>query len=158
MNDEDTPPLPGVSFIATPGHSQGHMSLELSADCETLLVTGDAWISRPDQMQNLEWEFAPEMDREAAYESSIMLLERAPRKRDRVLKYHEQYPGHRFVERSVPRSIGHRIPISLSVRIYVPSFVGLREIQMHVDFKRGIFFVSLGLFVGNDNGGEVRAC
>ena len=98
VNDGDNP-LQGVSFIATPGHSPGHMSLELSADGETLLVTGDAWISRPDQVQNPEWGFAPETDREAAYKSRIMLLERAARKRERVLVYHEQYPGLGFVEK-----------------------------------------------------------
>lgn len=45
VNDKQSP-IPGVQFFLTPGHSPGHMSIEISSEGETLRVTGDTWISR----------------------------------------------------------------------------------------------------------------
>lgn len=58
VNDKDSP-FPGFQFLAAPGHSPGHMTMEISSEGETLRVTGDTWGSRVSSVHVLQGSHKP---------------------------------------------------------------------------------------------------
>ncbi|CDF40032.1 unnamed protein product [Chondrus crispus] len=95
--DEDRSPIRGVKLISSPGHSPGHSSVRFQGKGEALLVSGDSWITKPDQLENPEWEFFIELDAAQAYNSRIRVLSAAARRRELMLSYHEAFPGLGYV-------------------------------------------------------------
>jgi glyoxylase-like metal-dependent hydrolase (beta-lactamase superfamily II) len=63
-NDGDSI-APGVSVIATPGHTPGHAGVVLSSGSERAFILGDA-ISCPAQLEEAEWSGLGDMDKELA--------------------------------------------------------------------------------------------
>ena len=59
---------PGISVIATPGHTPGHAGIVLSSGTERAFILGDA-ISCPAQLEEPEWSGLGDMDRELARRS-----------------------------------------------------------------------------------------
>lgn len=57
--------LPGLSAMATPGHSPGHISYVISSGTERAIMLGDA-ISCPLQLQNPEYELIVDADADLA--------------------------------------------------------------------------------------------
>lgn len=43
---EDDEPLHGIKIILIPGHTPGHIALNVSSDEQSLLIVGDAWFSK----------------------------------------------------------------------------------------------------------------
>ncbi|MEX1254777.1 MAG: MBL fold metallo-hydrolase [Dehalococcoidia bacterium] len=63
-NDGDSP-APGVSVIATPGHTPGHAGVVRSSGAERAFILGDA-ISCPTQLEEAEWSGLGDVDRKLA--------------------------------------------------------------------------------------------
>jgi glyoxylase-like metal-dependent hydrolase (beta-lactamase superfamily II) len=68
--------LPGIEFHSTPGHSAGHMSIEIRSAGEIALFTGDAW-HHPVQVYRPEWSSMFCADEARANTSRRWVLERA---------------------------------------------------------------------------------
>jgi glyoxylase-like metal-dependent hydrolase (beta-lactamase superfamily II) len=68
--------LPGIVFHPTPGHSVGHMSIEVKSAGERALFTGDVW-HHPVQVYQPGWSSVFCADRERANASRRWVLERA---------------------------------------------------------------------------------
>ncbi|QCP52749.1 MBL fold metallo-hydrolase [Trinickia violacea] len=66
----------GIRFLPTPGHSIGHMAVEIRSQGETALFSGDVMHS-PLQVYRPQWNSTFCLDRTLARESRQWLLERA---------------------------------------------------------------------------------
>lgn len=92
VNDGDEV-APGVSVMATPGHTPGHLSVVARSGDQALLVTGDA-INHPYvSFEHPDWHFGFDMDRKAAAETRRLLLTRAAADEMTVVGYHLPFPG-----------------------------------------------------------------
>ncbi|WP_339947877.1 MBL fold metallo-hydrolase [uncultured Albimonas sp.] len=104
---------PGVRLVSTPGHTPGHMSVELDGP-EPLLLVGDACTHDVIFFENPGWRFGFDTDPDLALETRRRLLDRAASARMQVLGYHWTRSGPGRVER---RGAAYRFLPSLPERI-----------------------------------------
>jgi len=90
--------LPGVRIVATPGHTPGHVSVEIDGP-EPLLIVGDACTNDLIFFEHPEWHFGFDTDRDLALKTRRVLLDRAATEKLKVLGYHWSHPGAGYVER-----------------------------------------------------------
>ncbi|TXI05769.1 MAG: MBL fold metallo-hydrolase [Rhizobium sp.] len=90
--------VPGMSVIATSGHTPGHVSFELAGD-DNLLITGDACTSDVIFFEHPAWHFGFDTDPDIALKNRQMLLDRAANEKLKMLGYHWSYPGIGYAER-----------------------------------------------------------
>lgn len=89
----------GIRAIATPGHTPGHLSFEVSGG-DGLLITADATSSEFVSFEHPGWRFGYDVLPELAIESRRRLLDRATHERCRMLGFHWKYPGVGFSQRA----------------------------------------------------------
>lgn len=89
----------GMRVLATPGHTQGHISLEIASGSETLLVLGDALIHPIISFAHPEWRPAADHQPDIAADTRKKLLDRLATDKSRVIGYHLPFPGLGRVER-----------------------------------------------------------
>lgn len=90
--------VPGMQVVDTPGHTPGHVSLELAGD-GNLLVTGDACTNDVIFFAHPDWHFGFDTNPETALKSRKRLLDRAASEKIKMLGYHWSYPGVGYAER-----------------------------------------------------------
>ena len=90
--------VPGLSVLDTPGHTPGHIALELSGG-EGLIVTGDSLTNEIVSFEHPEWKFGFDADPALAIENRKKLIDRAATDKVKMLGYHWTYPGVGFAER-----------------------------------------------------------
>lgn len=90
--------VPGMHVVSTPGHTPGHISIELAGD-GNLLVTGDACTSDVIFFEHPAWHFGFDTDQDLALRNRQALLDRAATERFKMLGYHWAYPGIGYAER-----------------------------------------------------------
>ena len=89
---------PGVTMIATPGHTAGHMSVLVESGGDQLLVLGDA-VSHPyASFERPEWQFGFDTDPVMGAATRRRLLDRAAADRLTIAGYHLPFPGVGFVQ------------------------------------------------------------
>ena len=91
---------PGVTALATPGHSPGHTSFLIADGNGQLIVIGDAVTTPALFMANPEWYPIFDMDPAQAVATRKALLERAATERMPVIGYHFPFPATGRVERA----------------------------------------------------------
>lgn len=91
--------VPGLSVFDTPGHTQGHLSLQLAAGGDTLVVLGDALLHPVISFAHPEWRPAADHVPEQAVETRKKLLEKLVTEKSRVIGYHLPFPGVGRVEK-----------------------------------------------------------
>ncbi|WP_376088920.1 MBL fold metallo-hydrolase [Roseomonas sp. CCTCC AB2023176] len=91
---------PGVTSVATFGHSPGHCSFLVSDGNQQALVIGDAVNNPALFMANSEWYPGFDMDPPTAVATRKALLDRAATERMPVIGYHFPMPATGRVERS----------------------------------------------------------
>ncbi len=91
---------PGITAIATEGHSPGHVSFLVASGSAQLLVIGDAVNNPAFFMTNPEWIPVFDMDPPQAIETRRRLLDRAAADRMPVVGYHFPMPATGRVERA----------------------------------------------------------
>lgn len=91
--------LPGITALATYGHTPGHVAFQLHSGSESLVIVGDA-------LTNVRYSFeAPtlitgsDQDGTMAAESRLKLLDRLVAQKADVIGFHFPYPGTGRVER-----------------------------------------------------------
>lgn len=95
---EDTSePFRDIKFLPSPGHTPGHTTIEVVSKGERLVIVGDAWFSQPDQVRNPDWSFTLETNAEDALISRTEIFEKAAKRKDLVVAYHEAFPGLGYV-------------------------------------------------------------
>lgn len=90
---------PGMTAVDTAGHTQGHISIQITAGRESLLILGDALTHPVISFEHPEWRPEADHEPERAVATRKRLLDRLATERTRVLGYHLPYPGLGFVER-----------------------------------------------------------
>lgn len=91
---------PGITAIATNGHSPGHASFMIADGRDQLLVIGDAVNAPAFFMANPEWHPVFDMDAAMAVETRRRLLDQAATDRIPVVGYHFPMPATGRVERA----------------------------------------------------------
>lgn len=91
---------PGITAVATNGHSPGHTSFLVAGGNAQLLVIGDAITTPAFFMTNPEWYPVFDMDPAMAVETRKRLLDRAATERMQVVGYHFPMPATGRVERA----------------------------------------------------------
>ena len=82
-----------ISLIPTPGHTPGHVAVEIAGAGQATLVTGDVMHS-PIQCLKPDWNFAYDHDPHQAAESRRNFLGIADEKRSRILGSHFPLPSY----------------------------------------------------------------
>lgn len=72
--DPPCEPLPGLRLVPTPGHTPGHVSVELSSAGAKALITGDAF-HHPCQIARAEWATVADFDRDGSSATRRGMLE-----------------------------------------------------------------------------------
>jgi len=90
--DRETEIVPGIRAIAAPGHTPGHMALEISSGGEQLLCISDAAL-HPIHLEQPEWYAAVDFAPEQALSTRRRLLSRAAARKTLVLAFHFPFPG-----------------------------------------------------------------
>ncbi|MGQ9364792.1 MBL fold metallo-hydrolase [Azospirillum sp. ST 5-10] len=88
----------GIRALGTPGHTPGHIALELAGD-DGLVVTGDAITNVVVSFEHPRWRFGFDTDQELAIRSRATLIERAAAEKLKLLGYHWTAPGFGIAER-----------------------------------------------------------
>ncbi|MBV8791713.1 MAG: MBL fold metallo-hydrolase [Pseudolabrys sp.] len=94
--DDDV--VTGVRLIATPGHTQGHVSLEIAGG-DGLIVLGDALTHPLISFAHPEWRPTADHVPEQAAETRRKLLDRVATEHSQLIGFHLPYPGVGRVER-----------------------------------------------------------
>lgn len=91
--------VPGIRAFDTPGHTQGHISLELASGGETIVVLGDALTHPIISFAHPEWRPAADHVPELAVETRKKLLDKLATEKSRVIGFHLPFPGIGRVEK-----------------------------------------------------------
>jgi glyoxylase-like metal-dependent hydrolase (beta-lactamase superfamily II) len=88
----------GLRIVDTPGHTQGHVSLELAGG-DGLIVGGDALTHPLISFQHPEWKPTADHVPDQAVATRRKLLDRLATGRSKLIGFHLPYPGVGIVER-----------------------------------------------------------
>jgi glyoxylase-like metal-dependent hydrolase (beta-lactamase superfamily II) len=88
----------GLRVLATPGHTQGHVALELAGG-EGLIVGGDVLTHPLISFQHPQWRPAADHVPDQAAATRRALLDRLAADRSKLIGFHLPYPGLGSVER-----------------------------------------------------------
>jgi glyoxylase-like metal-dependent hydrolase (beta-lactamase superfamily II) len=84
--------VPGVTVVPAPGHTPGHLAVEIVNGDDGLLHLGDAAF-HPIHLEQPEWLCVLDLDATAATESRRALLTRAIEAKLRVMAFHFPFPS-----------------------------------------------------------------
>jgi glyoxylase-like metal-dependent hydrolase (beta-lactamase superfamily II) len=91
--------VPGVATFGTPGHTPGHVSVQISSGSKELLLTGDVVINAAVSFLHPEWPFGFDIDVPLATNTRIAFLDRAATDKTLIGGYHLPFPGFGHVAR-----------------------------------------------------------
>jgi glyoxylase-like metal-dependent hydrolase (beta-lactamase superfamily II) len=91
--------VPGVTTFGTPGHTPGHISVNISSGSEELLLTGDVVVNSAVSFLHPEWPFGFDIDVPLATKTRMAFLDRAASDKVLVGGYHLPFPGFGHVVR-----------------------------------------------------------
>jgi glyoxylase-like metal-dependent hydrolase (beta-lactamase superfamily II) len=89
----------GLSYLATPGHTPGHMSVLLESGAERLLIGGDALTHPAISFARPDWRLGTDHDRDQAVATRRRLLDQLATDRIPLIGFHLPAPGFGLVER-----------------------------------------------------------
>ena len=91
---------PGLTFVATPGHTPGHMAVMVESGKERLLVGGDVFSNNAVSFARPEWRVGSDFDRDLGVQTRRRMLDRLASDRIPLIGFHLTWPGQGMVERS----------------------------------------------------------
>ena len=90
--DRETEIVPGIRALAAPGHTPGHLALEISSEGEQLLCISDGAL-HPIHLECPEWYAAVDLDPEQIVATRRKLFSRAATEKSLVFAFHFPFPG-----------------------------------------------------------------
>ena len=106
---------PGVTAIASHGHTPGHLSFMIESDGRRLLVLGDVANHYVLSVQRPDWHVSFDMDKEAAVAARKQVLGMLAADRIPFVGYHMPYPSTGYIE-----AVGdgfRYVPVSYQLRV-----------------------------------------
>lgn len=91
---------PGLIYVATPGHTPGHMAVMVESGKERLLVGGDVLSNNAISFVRPEWHIGSDFDRDQAVKTRKRLLDLLASERIPLIGFHLGWPGQGMVERT----------------------------------------------------------
>jgi len=91
---------PGLVYVATIGHTPGHMSVLAESAGERLLIGGDVLSHVAVSFAHPEWRVGSDYDSDGAVATRRRLLDRLAADRTPLIGFHLPHPGHGMVERN----------------------------------------------------------
>ena len=98
--DDGQEVLPGITAMATPGHTVGHTCFVIASGDASCLVIGDAAHHSVVSLRHPGWAFSFDTAPEAAAQSRVRILDMVATDRMRVVGYHYPFPGIGHVSRT----------------------------------------------------------
>lgn len=90
---------PGLSYLATLGHTPGHMSVLAESGRERLLIGGDVLTHPAISFARPDWRLGTDVDRDQAAATRRRVLDQLAAERLPLIGVHLPWPGHGMVER-----------------------------------------------------------
>lgn len=90
---------PGITALAAPGHTPGHMAFTLASGNAQMLVLSDTALNPVLFARNPDWSVVFDLDKDMARETRRRLLDRAASDRLLIAGYHFPFPAAGHVER-----------------------------------------------------------
>jgi glyoxylase-like metal-dependent hydrolase (beta-lactamase superfamily II) len=90
--DRETEIVPGIRAVAAPGHTPGHMALEISSKDEKLLCIADG-VLHPIHLEHPEWHAAVDFDPKRVVATRRRLLDSVAARKALVFAFHFPFPG-----------------------------------------------------------------
>lgn len=103
--------VPGVTAVATPGHTVGHTSYVVASGRDSLMFTGDIAHHHIFMLKRPQLEFAYDTDPAQAVRSRLRTLDMLANDRVPFLSYHFPFPGIGHVSRSGDAFVWHPSPM-----------------------------------------------
>jgi glyoxylase-like metal-dependent hydrolase (beta-lactamase superfamily II) len=91
---------PGLTTVALPGHTPGHLGLRIDSGSESLLIWGDIIHSTAYQFAHPDWSIAFDADPATATATRKTMLDMASADGMMVAGMHLDFPGFGYVERA----------------------------------------------------------
>ena len=95
--DREQEIVPGIRALAAPGHTPGHMALEISSEGQLLICIADAALHSI-HLKQLDWHAAIDFDPDQAVRTRRRILNRAGNQKALILAFHFPFPGLGHVE------------------------------------------------------------
>ncbi len=90
--DQDKEIVSGIRAVAAPGHTPGHMALEVNSEGERLLCVSDVAL-HPIHLEQLDWHAAIDFVPDQAVATRRRILQRAADQKALILGFHFPFPG-----------------------------------------------------------------
>ncbi|ATU92959.1 MBL fold metallo-hydrolase [Phyllobacterium zundukense] len=91
--------LPGITALAAPGHSPGHMILNIESDGRRVVLAADTVVHYALGLQRPNWEVRFDMDKPAAAATRKRVLDMIASDKVPFLGYHMPHPSIGFLDR-----------------------------------------------------------
>lgn len=91
---------PGLTAVALPGHTPGHLGLRIDSGAESLLIWGDVLHSSAFQFARPDWSIAFDADRGLATDTRRKTLDMTAADGMMVAGMHLDFPGFGYVEKA----------------------------------------------------------
>jgi glyoxylase-like metal-dependent hydrolase (beta-lactamase superfamily II) len=85
--------VPGITAIATPGHTPGHTSLQIASGSNQILCTADVVGNRAVAFQHPDWRGGFDLDLDQGAKTRRAFLDRCASEKVMVSSYHLPFPG-----------------------------------------------------------------
>ena len=85
--------VPGITAIATPGHTPGHSSVHIASGSNQLLCTADVVGNRAVSFQHPDWRVGFDLDLDQGAKTRRAFLDRCASEKAMVSSYHLPFPG-----------------------------------------------------------------
>ena len=93
--------VPGITSIATPGHTPGHMSYTVASGSSKILVQSDVTAGAASLFaRNPDWQFVFDTDKQQAVETRKKVYDMAASEKMMVQGFHIAFPSMVYVEKS----------------------------------------------------------
>jgi glyoxylase-like metal-dependent hydrolase (beta-lactamase superfamily II) len=93
---------PGLTYLATPGHTPGHMAVLIEDGGQRLIVGGDVLTNSAISFARPDWRIGADFDRDQGVVTRKRLLDRLANERIPLIGFHIAWPGIGQVERAGP--------------------------------------------------------
>jgi glyoxylase-like metal-dependent hydrolase (beta-lactamase superfamily II) len=107
--------VPGIRAMETFGHSPGHMAYHIESDGRRLLLWADVTNHYVMSLQQPEWHFAPDHDKDKAVATRKRVLDMVATDRIPAIGYHMPFPAVGYVEKTA--SSFRWVPVSYQLNL-----------------------------------------